>query len=58
MYHFKEAQIKVTQEWIQNKSDSINYLDIMRDGGQKKISYPSLHLQDGKPINSERAYKS
>ena len=30
MYHFKEAQIKVTQEWLQNKSESINYLDIMK----------------------------
>ena len=27
MYHFKEAQIKVTQEWLQNKPQSINYLD-------------------------------
>jgi hypothetical protein len=30
MYHFKEAHIKVTQEWLQNKSMSINYLDIMK----------------------------
>ena len=30
MYHFKEAQIKVTQEWLQNKFKSINCLDIMK----------------------------
>ena len=30
MYHFKESQIKVTQEWLQNRFESINYLDIMK----------------------------
>ena len=28
------------------------------DGHKKEISDPSPHLQDGKPLNSKRAYKS
>ena len=30
MYHFNKAEIKVAQEWLQNKFESINYLDIMK----------------------------
>ena len=29
IYNFKEYQIKVTKQWLQNKSSSINYFDIM-----------------------------
>ena len=30
MYHFKEDQIKVTQEWLQNKSEFIDFLNVMK----------------------------
>jgi hypothetical protein len=42
MYHFKEARIKVTQELLQNKSDSINYLDIMKGWWLKGILRSNL----------------
>ena len=30
IYHFKEPQIKVTQEWLQNTYDSIDFLNFMK----------------------------
>ena len=30
MYHFKEAQVRVTPKWLQRKSESINFLTIMK----------------------------
>ena len=30
MYHFKEAQVRVTPEWLQRKFESINFLTIMK----------------------------
>ena len=30
MYHFKEDHIKVTQEWLQNKSVSMDFLNVMK----------------------------
>ena len=30
MYHFKEAQVRVTPEWLQRKSESIKFLTIMK----------------------------
>ena len=30
MYHFKEPQVRVTQEWLQRKIESINFLTIMK----------------------------
>ena len=30
MYHFKEVQVKVTPEWLQSKTKSIDFLTIMK----------------------------
>ena len=30
MYHFKEPQIKITQEWLQSKEETIDYLSQMK----------------------------
>ena len=30
MYHFKEAQVRVTLEWLQSKSESIDFLTIIK----------------------------
>ena len=30
MYHFKESQVNVTLEWLQRKSESIDFLTIMK----------------------------
>ena len=30
LYHFKEAQVKVTLEWLKNKIESIDFLSIMK----------------------------
>ena len=30
LYHFKEAQVKVTPEWLKNKTESIDFLSIMK----------------------------
>ena len=30
LYHFKEDQLKVTSEWLRNKTESINFLSIMK----------------------------
>lgn len=30
MYHFKEPQIKVTQEWLQSSAETIDYLTQMK----------------------------
>ena len=30
LYHFKEAQVKVTLEWLRNKTKSIDLLSIMK----------------------------
>ena len=30
LYHFKEAWVKVTQEWLKNKTKSVNFLSIMK----------------------------
>ena len=30
LYHFKEAQVKVTLEWLKEKNDSADFLSIMK----------------------------
>ena len=30
LYHFKESQVRVTLEWLQSKTKSINFLSIMK----------------------------
>ena len=30
LYHFKEAQVKVTPEWLKNKTESVDFLSIMK----------------------------
>ena len=30
LYHFKEAHVKVTPEWLKQKNDSIDFLTIMK----------------------------
>ena len=30
LYHFKEAQVRVTPEWLQSKTESIDFLSIMK----------------------------
>ena len=30
LYHFKEAQVKVTLEWLQSKTEYVNFLSIMK----------------------------
>ena len=30
LYHFKEAQVKVTPEWLHNKDESVDFLSIMK----------------------------
>ena len=30
LYHFKEARVKVTPEWLKNKTESIDFLSIMK----------------------------
>ena len=30
LYHFKEAQVKVTSEWLRNKTESVDFLSIMK----------------------------
>ena len=30
LYHFKEARVKVTLEWLKNKTESVNFLSIMK----------------------------
>ena len=30
LYHFKESQVRVTPEWLQSKTGSINFLSIMK----------------------------
>lgn len=44
LYHFKEAQVKVTPEWLQNKIESVDFLSIMKGWWSKGkfISKPSL----------------
>jgi hypothetical protein len=31
VYHFKEPHIKITQEWLQNKAETVDYLSQMKD---------------------------
>lgn len=44
LYHFKEAQVKVTPEWLKNKTESVYFLSIMKDGGPKDNLEKILHL--------------
>lgn len=30
MYHFKEVQVRVTPEWLRSKTESIDFLTIMK----------------------------
>ena len=30
LYHFKEAQVKVTPDWLKSKTESIEFLSIMK----------------------------
>ena len=30
LYHFKEAQVKVTSEWLRNKIEFVDFLSIMK----------------------------
>ena len=30
LYHFKEGQVKVTPEWLKNKTESVDFLSIMK----------------------------
>ena len=30
LYHFKEAQVKVTPEWLKEKNESVDFLSIMK----------------------------
>lgn len=43
LYHFKEAQVKVTLEWLKRKTESVDFLSIMKGWWSKGkfISKPS-----------------
>jgi hypothetical protein len=30
LYHFKEAQVKVTSEWLKDKTESVDFFSIMK----------------------------
>ena len=55
MYHLKEANIKVSPEWLRQKSESIDLLTILN---QRANSEASLLILSGRLQNSERLSKS
>ena len=57
LYHFKEAQVKVTPKWLKNKTEFVNFLSIMKNGGLKDSLEKIIHLQNGEPIDSGKAFK-
>ena len=49
LYHLKEAQVKVTQEWLQSKVELVNFLYIMKGRCLKGTLDQSQHLPNGEP---------
>ena len=50
-YHFKEDQMKVTLEWLKNKTESIDFLSIMKGwwfGGQFRANPSPIEWRTSK----------
>ena len=55
IYHFKEAYVKVTPEWLKQKNDSANFLTIMKgwwSEGQFRAMSTSFEWKTSKFIKS------
>ena len=58
LYHFKEAQVKVTPEWLWNKIDSVDFLSIVKESSLKDSSEKNPHLLNGEPLSSGKEFRS
>ena len=43
LHHFKEAQVRVTPEWLKRKTESIDFLTIMKCWWSERESYIKSH---------------
>ena len=58
IYHLKEATVKVSPDWLKQKSDSADMLTILKDGGPRVIPESNLPMLNGKLPNPRRQCKS
>ena len=57
LYHFKETQEKVSPEWLQSKTVSIDFLFIMKVWWSRGKFRSNPSLQNGEPQNLEREFR-